>query len=914
MALRVVGVKLQAEVSGYMAGLRQAGTATKGLVGEMDRAAKAGKLDDVAHQAAGLGVGLLATAGIATKFAMDFDKQMSAVAAATHAPAGEMEQLRAAALAAGKATSFSATEAAQGIEELSKAGVSTAAILNGGLKGALDLAAAGGLEVAEAAEIAASAMTQFKLDSAQVPHVADLLAAGAGKAQGSVHDLGMALNQAGLVASQMGLSVEDTTGTLAAFASAGMIGSDAGTSLKTAMLMLANPTDKAKSLMEDLGIQVYDASGQFIGITGLAGQLKDRLSGLTQEQRNAALATIFGSDAIRAASILYEQGSSGIQTWIDKTNDSGFAAETARMRMDNLAGDVEKLKGSLETLAIESSTGATSGLRTLVQGADNLVGSLSGIPAPAQNAAIVVAGVTGAALLAGAGVVKMRNATAGALEELRKTGPVGTKAAASLEKTGKVAGRVAITMAALQAASALMGSSVNAQTEVLGKRLDDFAKSGEVGGEAARVFGDDLGKLDQALNDIADTGAWSSFVRGTTGMVEGLTGLGSAYDNSLQHSRERLEALDQTLSQMVQSGQAAQAADIFQKISDRAREQGVSVDELNKVLPGYAAAVEMAGDKSAGAAGGVKEVGASADEAKQKVEDLKTAFDELFGQYMELDEATLRYKQGVVDLTKELTTGKRTLDTDTQAGKDNVEAVLNQVTRIKELRDARIRHGETLDVANGKYVKDIEGLRNSMLQAGFTKKEVDALIGKYKAIPDKVNTDVTAKDKATPTINAIKTRIASINGRTVVIAVKYETHGRAPGEHIIGSGTKLKGLSAGGPVEDAPGPKGVDSRLYALARGEHVLTAAEVDAAGGHAAIERWRAQLRSGLAVVARPAQPAAMPVMAGGGGTLRLELVARVDERADGGLMREISRGIRLEVKNVGGGSVQATYGRNR
>jgi TP901 family phage tail tape measure protein len=109
--------------------------------------------------------------------AADFDKSMSAVAAATHAPKDQIDQLRAAAIQAGKDTQYSATEAADGITELSKAGVSTASILNGGLKGALSLAAAGQLSVGEAAETAASAMTQFKLSGDQMPHVADLLAA-----------------------------------------------------------------------------------------------------------------------------------------------------------------------------------------------------------------------------------------------------------------------------------------------------------------------------------------------------------------------------------------------------------------------------------------------------------------------------------------------------------------------------------------------------------------------------------------------------------------------------------------------------------------------------------------------------------------------------------------------------------------
>jgi TP901 family phage tail tape measure protein len=757
VALRTVGVKLQAEVAGYVAGMRQAGMATRNLVGEMDRAARAGQLDEVAQQAAGVGIGLLAAGGMAVKFGMDFDKQMSAVQAATKATSGDLEKMREAALQAGQTTKYSATEAAQGIEELAKAGISTSAILSGGLAGALDLAAAGGLEVAEAAETAASAMTQFKLRGSDVPHIADLLAAAAGKAQGSVHDMGQALNQAGLVSAQMGLSIEDTVGTLASFASAGLLGSDAGTSLKTAMLMLANPTKESKELMAELGLSVYDAQGQFIGITALAGQLKTQLGGLTQEQRNAALAQIFGSDAIRAASILYEQGAEGIGQWIGKVNDQGYAAETAATKTNNLAGDLERLKGSLETLAIESSTGATSGLRTVVQAADRLVASVSAIPAPIQNAGIILAGVGGAALLAAAGAARLRGATSGALEQLSQVGPTGERAARGLERAQQVAGRVAISLAAINAASALMGDSLHAQTSALSAGLKRFSDSGAVAGEAARVFGEDLGGLDTALKDVADTGRWSSFARGTAGVIEGFTGLGQVADDSLTKSRERLTALDQALAQMVQSGQGAQAAEVFKTIADRAREQGVSVDELKKVLPGYAGALESANSAAmnaatsgGAAAGGIDQVGMSAEEAESQVAELKEAFDELFEATMSADEAALKSAESIEDLDKTFEKHKATIDLDTEAGKANRRAVLDRIDSIKDERDARIANGMTLDEANKKYQADIDGLRKSMRQAGFTKKQIDELTAAYRQIPDEVETvvSVTGDKKA----------------------------------------------------------------------------------------------------------------------------------------------------------------------
>src|SRR5688500_14989918 len=339
MVDRTVTARFQADVSGAIANITRLGKAIgdSAKAGTEFAAKNKGAFDQVATSAAAIGITSGVALGAAVKSFADFDKAMSSVRAATGETAGNMELLRTAALAAGKDTSFSAKEAAEGIESLAKAGVTTKDILGGGLTGALDLAAAGQIGVAEAADIAATAMTQFKLAGTDVPHIADLLAAGAGKAQGEVGDMAAALKQSGLVASQFGLSVEETTGTLAAFASAGLLGSDAGTSFKTMLLALANPSKEAATAMRDLGINAYDAQGAFIGVAPLADQLKTKLSGLTQEQRNAALATIFGTDAIRAASVLYENGAAGIADWTTKVNDSGFAAEQARTKTDNLA-------------------------------------------------------------------------------------------------------------------------------------------------------------------------------------------------------------------------------------------------------------------------------------------------------------------------------------------------------------------------------------------------------------------------------------------------------------------------------------------------------------------------------------------------------------------------------------------------
>ena len=236
----------------------------------------------------------------------DFDKALSSVSALGGDYAANIDKIAEATKTAGIAFGFTAVESVKAVEALAKAGVAVEDILGGGLEGALTLAAAGSLDVADAAEAAAKSMVQFGLAGEDVTLIADLFANSANKALGEVSDITAALNQSGQVANQFGISIEETVGTLTAFANAGLLGSDAGTSFRTMLLRLAKPTEDSAAAMDRLGINAFDAQGQFIGIEKLAGQLQTQLKGLTEEQRNNTLATIFGTDAIRSASILYE--------------------------------------------------------------------------------------------------------------------------------------------------------------------------------------------------------------------------------------------------------------------------------------------------------------------------------------------------------------------------------------------------------------------------------------------------------------------------------------------------------------------------------------------------------------------------------------------------------------------------------
>lgn len=528
MADRSIKVTLRANVSDFKAQMAQAAASVTGVQQAAARAA-AGSKKAVAgmskhveeHSAAwttvGAGVGvfgaaLLGVAGNAARVAADFDASMSIVQADTHASAAEMEKLRAAAIQAGADTVYSATEAAAGIDELAKAGMSTADILSGGLSGALNLAAAGGIGVAESAETMATALAQFKLQGKDATHVADLLAAGAGKAQGGVSDMAQALKQGGLVASQMGLSIEETTGSLAAFASAGLLGSDAGTSMKTMLQRLMNPAAKAKTLMDELGLTVYNSSGKFVGMANFAGQLRDKLGSLSLEQRNAALSTIFGSDAIRAASVLYDQGAAGIQGWIDKVNDQGYAATTAAARMDNLKGDLEGLSGSWETLMIKMGSSAQTPLRGIVKFADQVVDALGNMSLGAQSALLGFTALAGGISVVGGGLLLLAPRVVAGGRALQELGVISSATAGKLKSFGVGALKLAIPATVL-ASLYSAGSAVSAFGRSAEQTMNAIQKIDTNG--ISKLFSFDLSKYSSkdiaaGLKQLANPSLWES--------------------------------------------------------------------------------------------------------------------------------------------------------------------------------------------------------------------------------------------------------------------------------------------------------------------------------------------------------------------------------------------------------------------
>ncbi|MEK4432022.1 phage tail tape measure protein [Paenibacillus sp. FSL M7-0802] len=311
--------------------------------------------------AAGLGtaVSAVAIAGDSLKKAMDFESQMSTIKALTGATDTQMKQMQQLALQQGSETKYSALEASKAIEELLKAGMSTAQVQAGGLNASLNLATAGGLELAEAAETMATSMNAFKKDGLSAAQTANILAGTANAAATGVRDIGYGIASAGGVADMVGLSFKDLNTAIGLMSNDGLkSGSDAGTSFKSMLMYLQPQTKKATRLFEKLGIGVGKANkffekGKIKDLAGVADVLQKTLGKMSEQDRTATLLDMFSTDGVKAATTLYKAGSKGVKEFYRQMSNV-TALQVAKEKMNNAAGSLENFRGAIETLQISA--------------------------------------------------------------------------------------------------------------------------------------------------------------------------------------------------------------------------------------------------------------------------------------------------------------------------------------------------------------------------------------------------------------------------------------------------------------------------------------------------------------------------------------------------------------------------------
>lgn len=780
---RNITVRLLADTSNFTAGMAKVSGESQKAATTMEAAGGKTKLITTGVAAAGVAATALGVAAI--KMAADFDASMSTVQANTGASADEMAQLRQAAIDAGADTIYSATESADAINELGKAGLSTSDILSGGLSGALNLAASDGMEVGQAAEYMSSAMAQFNLTGADATHIADLLAAGAGEALGNVSDFGEALNNVGSTANKFGLSIDTTVGTLAAFAHQGIIGAEAGTQLRSVLLALTNQTEKQRKATEEYGITLYDAQGNFVGMSSLAGQLKEKLGGLTQEQRNSAMATMFGSYAIQGANVLYAEGASGIDEWTKKVSQSGYAADLAAKKNDNLKGDLENLSGSFESLMISLGEGGQGPLRSLVQTLDTLVDAFSQLPAPVQQGIVLMTALAGGftALHSAMGPLNASSSQTArnfglmldpfqrgitAIPLLKEgiiqlgTSMLGTSTNAGTLANGLTRGQTAMNgMKSIGSGLfAALGGPWGIALTVAGALLVGFAKSAQ---DAKANISEFSSAIDQSGSSVetlikkiasGEDKTWDfgdKFATGLGSLGEALDKAGidySTFAEAVDGSKKAQALFDKQLDEAKSHMSAMQIDSINDSYGKLSSQVGKAKEQVSKTNT----EVAKAKDSADTAAEGTDNYADSADGAATSTEDLTEAIDGLVkgwlslpGTYLTTDQAITKLNQGILDLNESITENGRVFDEGGNAlqghekqAYDSQSALQSLASTAQDTAQKIIEEGQANDraaAATQQAGDKLEQARQAFIEnahaAGMSEQAAGALADRY---------------------------------------------------------------------------------------------------------------------------------------------------------------------------------------
>jgi len=337
--------------------------ATRGIssiqksMGGLQRATSAvgGAVTSLQGKIAALGITLgggLFIRDVVTTFA-EFDDTMRAVGAVSGATAEEFEMLTDIAKEMGRTTKFSASEAADGLRFLSMAGFDATEATEA-LPGTLDLAAAGALDLGQAADIATNILTGFGLEVGQLNQVNDVLVSTFTSANTNLVELGEGFKLVGPIAAGVGADFEDLVGTLGKLADAGLKGTLGGTALRGAINALLNPTAEEAKLMESLtdrmggvALKTRDAAGNFIGFAEVITQLEK--AGL----RGDEALELFGLRAGPAMAALLGIGGDALSEYTEGLRDVGGTGRRVASDMSaGIGGAIRELQAAWEGLKI----------------------------------------------------------------------------------------------------------------------------------------------------------------------------------------------------------------------------------------------------------------------------------------------------------------------------------------------------------------------------------------------------------------------------------------------------------------------------------------------------------------------------------------------------------------------------------
>lgn len=342
-------VKLEAELKNTNKELKEA----KWQEFAKNATAAADVLDDVGTKLSKVSAVIVGLGTATVKVTADFDSQMSTVRAISGATGDEFDALRGKAIEMGSSTAFSASEAGEAMEYMAMAGWTTEDML-AGISGVMAAAAASGEDLSTTSDILTDSLTAFGKSAQDSAHFADVLVAAGNNANTSVSMMGETFKYAGAVCGTLGISVEDAAIATGLMGNAGIKASQAGTALRAGLTNLVKPSKQAAEAMEAYGVSIATTDDGGVDFMATMKGLRQTLGGLESTEQAAAIAAIFGKDAMAGWSAIVN-ASEGDFTDLTNAiyNCEGAAQEAADIKLDNLSGQITILKSTLEGIAIQ---------------------------------------------------------------------------------------------------------------------------------------------------------------------------------------------------------------------------------------------------------------------------------------------------------------------------------------------------------------------------------------------------------------------------------------------------------------------------------------------------------------------------------------------------------------------------------
>ncbi len=310
--------------------------------------------------------------------------------------AADMEALSQAAQELGATTRYTAGEAASTLNYLALAGYDTQKAI-ATLPTVLNLAQAGGLDLAQAASIVTDSMAALGIETDKVNGFVDEMAKTSQKSNTTVGQLGEGILTIGATAKSLAGGTVELNTALGILADNGIKGAEGGTHLRNMMISLQNPTDRAKAALEELGVKVYDSEGRMRALNEIFGDLDTSMGDMNDQQRNTVMSALFNKTDLAAAGVMmanYGERWDELSGYI--ANSDGTAAQMAETMEGGIGGALRNLESAVEGLAIEFGENLAPTIQMVADKISEMTNAFAALPEGTQDIIVWSAGIVAA--------------------------------------------------------------------------------------------------------------------------------------------------------------------------------------------------------------------------------------------------------------------------------------------------------------------------------------------------------------------------------------------------------------------------------------------------------------------------------------------------------------------------------------